>query len=78
MWKRLLQLLGLVPREPEQTTWCWCECGAELCSTESFVSDDGRGVCYACSSCGKESWWNFDFPVPIKLEGPMEEPTTHE
>lgn len=48
-----------------QTTFCWCDCGNELCST-SFVSDTDI-VLYKCTRCGKESRWLFDAPCPIKL-----------
>ncbi len=52
-----------------QTTFCWCECGNELCSTDSFVSDtfkDGKSlVRYRCSKCGQGQFWDFDPPTPI-------------
>lgn len=50
----------------KQTTFCWCECGNELCSSDSLVKDTDF-VYYKCSNCGIESKWNFDAPCPIKL-----------
>ncbi len=44
----------------------WCDCGNELCSTDSLVKDEAY-VEYKCSKCGKESKWDFDTPVPIEI-----------
>lgn len=49
-----------------QRTFCWCDCGNELCSTDSLVKDEAY-VEYKCSKCGKESKWDFDTPVPIEI-----------
>lgn len=51
----------------DQRTFCWCECGNELCSTNSFIKDTDF-VYYKCSSCGLKSKWDFDCPAPILLE----------
>lgn len=61
-----------VNQESAQTCFVYCHCGAELCNSESFVSDDDRGVFYRCTVCGEETWWNFDCPAPFKMPGPME------
>lgn len=49
-----------------QRTFCWCDCGNELCSTDSLVKDEAY-VLYKCSKCGRESKWDFDAPVPIEI-----------
>lgn len=56
-----------------QTTFVYCECGNELISSDSFVSDtydkkERNHVIYKCSKCGKKSDWDFDLPVPIKYK----------
>ena len=53
-----------------QDTFIYCECGNELCSDGSFVSDTYRNnqnhVKYKCKKCGLISDYNFDIaPVPI-------------
>lgn len=72
-WERALwtTLTGL-PKPTNQTTWCWCPgCRDDLCSNDSFLSDDERGVHYICTQCGTESWWDFDrFLVPVTVGGP--------
>jgi len=51
-----------------QSTFIWCECGNELCSTDSHVGPDHEGLeCYLCSRCLLESAWDFDAPTPIKI-----------
>lgn len=55
----------------KQSTLVYCDCGNELVSSNSFVSDelDENGdnhVKYKCTKCGLESDFNFDIaPVPI-------------
>lgn len=51
----------------ELKIFCWCECGNELCSTDSFVKDTDF-VYYKCSQCGKESRWDFDAPAPLRTD----------
>lgn len=51
----------------------YCDCGNELTTTNSFVSDEGEQgknvVTYRCSHCEQESKWNFDLaPAPIKIK----------
>ena len=50
----------------EQGTFVWCDCGNELISTNSFVSDTDL-VRYKCSKCGVESGWNFDCLAPFRV-----------
>lgn len=47
-----------------QSCFCYCDCGNELISSNSFVKDTDF-VYYKCSKCGRESKWDFDFPCPI-------------
>lgn len=59
----------------KQTTFIWCDCGNELCSTNSHTGSGLQGIqdgfeFYKCSKCGEESRWDFDAPVPIKLSNP--------
>ena len=54
----------------KQSTFIYCTCGNELCGSGSFVSDtydnNDNHVKYKCSSCGKESDYNFDIaPFPV-------------
>lgn len=56
----------------EQTTFAWCDCGNELCSSGSHTASGDVALqagieFFRCSRCGKESKWMFDAPVPIKL-----------
>lgn len=56
----------------DQKTFCWCDCGNELCSSDSHTGSgliriqDGFEF-YKCSKCGEESRWDFDAPCPIKI-----------
>ena len=53
-----------------QRTFCWCDCGNELCSSNSYqdqMCDQNRFEYYKCSKCGRESKWDFDTPVPIEI-----------
>lgn len=56
----------------DQKTFCWCDCGNELCSSGSYqsmcYSSNGNFERYKCSKCGAESKWDFDAPCPIKVE----------
>lgn len=54
-----------------QGTFCWCHCGNELCSSNSYVdlmNDINRFEYFKCSVCGRESKWDFDAPCPILIE----------
>lgn len=52
-----------------QRTFVWCDCGNELCSSDSLVSDTKEyGVHYKCSQCGEEQWYDFDAPVPYRIK----------
>src|ERR1700720_733891 len=55
---------------PKQRTFCYCPtCKNELCSDSGECYDVGDGtIKYMCSSCGTESRWLFDAPVPIYLD----------
>lgn len=61
-------------KKSNQTTFVYCECGSEMCSDESFISDtydenNNNHVRYICQKCGKESDWNFDImPGPISWD----------
>jgi len=58
----------------KQTTYIYCKCGNELCSSNSFISDtydkkDNNHVIYKCSKCGAKHDYNFDIaPMPISWE----------
>ena len=54
----------------KQKTFIYCECGNEMCSDGSFISDtydeNDNHVKYKCQKCGMEYDYNFDItPVPI-------------
>lgn len=71
MFKRLKTWWKEKQIKKNQKTFIWCDCGNELCSSNSFVSDtyeeDGNHVRYKCSRCGLEQDYDFDMaPVPIK------------
>jgi len=64
-------------KEKKPTTRCYCpNCEKDLCAQdEALLLDhpeedkDPSFVQYCCRECGTESFWDFDFPVPIWLEG---------
>lgn len=67
MFKKLFGLFKneTPPPEIKQYTFIYCECGNELCSSNSFISDtydenNDNHVLYKCSKCGLESDWNFE------------------
>ena len=52
-----------------QRTFCWCDCGNELCSEGKLISDTYEyGVEYKCSKCGQISNWCFDAPLPYRIK----------
>lgn len=52
-----------------QRTFVWCDCGNELCSSNSFVSDTKEyGVEYKCTECGLVSNYDFDSPIPYRIK----------
>lgn len=61
---------NLFASKPKQTCFVYCPgCRMELCASESFVSDDERGVAYKCTGCGTDSLWDFDsYPVPVRMQ----------
>lgn len=56
-----------------QKNFCWCDCGNELCSSQSYLGNDVPLMSaliwerFKCSKCGKVSDWDFNMPVPIKI-----------
>ena len=65
-------------RQPKQMTFIYCDCGNDLCSDGSFISDSydenkDNHVLYKCKKCGKEHDYNFDIaPAPVnwkKIKG---------
>lgn len=50
-----------------QYNFCYCECGNELISSNSFLKDTDF-VYYKCSKCGKITKWDFDAPCPIFVD----------
>lgn len=55
-----------------QRTFCWCDCGNELCSSDSHIGSGDPLIqsgfeFYRCSSCFKETRWMFDAPVPFRM-----------
>ena len=53
----------------EPTLFIKCDCGNELTTSGSFVSDNEQGVTYQCTDCRNYSLWNFDIaPVPVKSD----------
>lgn len=63
--------MPIFKRKKSQETFIYCECGNEMCSDKSFISDtydekNDNHVNYKCQKCGKEYDYNFDIaPVPI-------------
>lgn len=60
----------------DQTTFIWCECGNELCSTNSWVEYESPEIVelegvevYRCSKCNEISKWDFGAPAPIRISG---------
>lgn len=64
-------------RRKNQRTFVYCKCGNEMVGDDdgqknlSFIRDvyveERNVVHYKCSKCGKESFFDFDFPAPISL-----------
>ena len=53
----------------EPHTFLKCDCGNELITSGSFISDNDEGVRYKCTDCKMESLWDFDrAPVAIQIE----------
>ena len=54
----------------KQTTFVHCpRCRFEMVNSNSFKGYDDNGlVFYECEKCGRESYWNFDLPVPVLLK----------
>ena len=53
----------------EPTTFLKCDCGNELTTSGSFVSDTAEGVTYQCTDCKDLSLWDFDSaPVAIQIK----------
>lgn len=67
--ENILDLVGF--NKDEQRTFTYCECGNELCSSNSFIRDvylkNRNVVHYKCSKCKNENFFDFDHPVPLKL-----------
>ena len=57
----------------KQKTFCWCECGNELCSSFGSYQPQKFDILqpdiehYKCSKCGRESTWNFGTPAPVLI-----------
>ena len=62
----IIRLLKRRKQVKKQGTFCWCPvCKQDLCSNNSFVSDN-KEVRYICTVCDTDSRWNFDVaPCPI-------------
>lgn len=56
----------------KRTSWAYCPgCRRDLNGdNESFVDDCGTTVRYICATCGFDSKWDFNAPVPLYL-GPF-------
>lgn len=58
-------------RKVKQTTFCYCECGNELISNNCCVRDvylfNRNVVHFICDKCGKNTYYDFDFPAPVEL-----------
>jgi hypothetical protein len=53
----------------EPTTFLKCDCGNELTTSGSFVSETAEGVTYECTDCQALSLWDFDSaPVAIQIK----------
>lgn len=61
-------LLGIDKKNTQPTQQqCYCPvCKAELISTNSYVGES-EFIRFKCKSCGVESKWIFDTPVPLRL-----------
>lgn len=47
----------------------WCECGNDVLGDElSEVYEGGSFTNIICSKCGRQTKWDLDAPVPIKLD----------
>ena len=60
-------MLKLFKRKPKQTTFCYCTCGIELCSSHVNCYEDNDGLIHFKCKCGVKTTWLFDTPTPILL-----------
>jgi hypothetical protein len=56
-------------REPSCVVWCW-SCRAVLNDGSAQCDLDRHSGCYhyLCGKCDEESWFDFDYPVPIRCD----------
>jgi len=66
----------------DQRTFCYCNCGNELISTNSFIFDQYKFLVKGfpeemtktdleeaeCSKCGVHTLWDFGAPAPILIK----------
>lgn len=62
----------------KQKTFCWCDCGNELCSSDSHIGSGDPLIqlgfeFYKCSKCGEKSRWDFGSTLPYKLQDKQKE-----
>lgn len=61
-------------KKTEQYTFCYCDCGNELVSSNCVIAEDEDGtVIYECPKCRAITYWYFGAPAPIKLKRDTEE-----
>ena len=68
-WREKFSIKSLLKtkKNPTQTTFCYCPvCKSELISTNSYVGES-EFTRFKCKSCGVESRWIFDTPIPLRL-----------
>ena len=77
----MLKIFKKKNKQPKQTTFCYCSCENELIADNSLVRDiyikykkkcgqceyERNVVHFHCKKCGQDSYFDFDFPVPISL-----------
>ncbi len=52
----------------EPCTFLKCNCGNELITSGSFITESDNEVIYRCTDCKEFSIWDFGAPIPIQLK----------
>lgn len=57
-------------RKRKRTSWAYCShCRRDLNGDDESFIEDAVLVRYTCATCGTNSAWDFDTPVPLYVGG---------
>lgn len=64
----LVKWLDSLFKKEDKSSKAWCECGHEtLQDPLSKIYDGGTFTNIICSNCNRQTTWDLDSPVPLKL-----------